>query len=244
MTNESRTLVDNTMESIRKRIGEGLESGDRLPPERVLVTELGVSRTVLREALSSLEALGLIEVRGTRGRFVAPGGSSERGKAIVSRWFREHALEILEMDEIRSVLEAHAIHAMNQWEAVDAARRAAVILRNQREAVARADPLEAARLDAEFHLTLVSYSKNQSLRAFLHELILAARPETLAVYSLPDVSERSLAQHQQIVEALAKSDVGLVADVVRLHLIDAAQRYSASSIDLDSHPTGAAAEPV
>lgn len=236
MTSENRTLVDNAIESIRHRIAEGLETGDRLPPERILVTELGVSRTVLREALSSLEALGLVEVRGTRGRFVTPGGSSERSKAIVSRWFHENAREILEMDEIRAVLEAHAIQAMNQWEAVDAARRAAVILRNQREAVAAFDPVEAARLDAEFHLVLVAYSKNNALRELLEELILAARRETLAVYSLPDVSGRSLAQHQQIVEALAKSDVDQVAELVRLHLIDAAQRYSTSSIDLDSAP--------
>jgi len=74
----------------------------------VLVEELGVSRTVVREALSSLEALGLIETRGTRGRFVTSGGSSERSRSIVSAWLHQHAPEILEVDEIRSVLEAQA----------------------------------------------------------------------------------------------------------------------------------------
>ena len=238
----SVSLVDTAIETIRQRIEDGgLGSGDRLPPERVLVNELRVSRTVLREALSSLEALGLIEARGTSGRFVTRGGSSERGRVIVSKWLLDHAREILEMDEMRSVLEAHAIHSITEWEAVGAARSAAAVLRDQREAVARADAVEAARLDAEFHLGLASYTKNESLRSFLGELILAARPETLAVYSLPDASRRSLSQHQEIVDALAQSDIARVAEIARLHLIDVAQRYSAS-IDADA-PTAADATP-
>ena len=67
------TLVDAAIQAIRSTIASGeLAAGARMPPERVLVEQLGVSRTVVREALSSLEALGLIETRGTRGRFVSP----------------------------------------------------------------------------------------------------------------------------------------------------------------------------
>lgn len=232
-TDRNLSLVDSAIETIRRRIEDGgLATGDRLPPERVLVTELRVSRTVLREALSSLEALGLIEARGTRGRFVTSGGSSERSRAIVSNWLHGHAREILEMDEIRSVLEAHAILCMTEWEAVEAARKAASVLRRQRKAAALANAMDAARLDADFHLVLASYTKNVTLQSLLKELIAAARPETLAVYSLPDAAARSLDQHQEIVDELTRSNISRVADIARLHLIDAAQRYSAS-IDAD-----------
>ena len=99
------SLVEAATDAIRAQILQGtFTAGDRLPPERVLVEELGVSRTVLREALSSLEALGLIETRATRGRFVASGGSSHRSRSIVSAWLHQHAAEILEVDEIRSAL--------------------------------------------------------------------------------------------------------------------------------------------
>ena len=118
------SLVDSATEAIRSQIVlEKLAAGERLPPERVLVQELGVSRTVLREALSSLEALGLIETRGTRGRFVAQGGSSERSRTIVSAWLHHHAREILEVDEIRSVLEAQAIKDGSPAPAVSPRRR-------------------------------------------------------------------------------------------------------------------------
>lgn len=151
----------------------------------------------------------------------------------VSNWLHDNAREILEIDEIRSVLESHAIHAITEWDAVDAARRTSAVLRGQREAVARQDALEASRLDAEFHLVLSSYSKNRALRSFLAELVDTSGPETLAIYSLPEVAERSLAQHQEIVDALSVSDVNRVAEIARLHLIDAAQQYSAS---IEEHP--------
>ena len=80
------------------------------------------------------------------------------------------------MDEIRSVLEAHAIRSMTEWEAVDAARRATAVLRDQHESVERGNAVEAARLDADFHLVLASYTKNETLRSLLQELIAAARP--------------------------------------------------------------------
>jgi GntR family transcriptional repressor for pyruvate dehydrogenase complex len=222
-------LVEDAVETIRQRIDGGeLETGDRLPPERVLVEELSVSRTVLREALSSLAALGLIEARGTRGRFVSARGSSEGSRAVISGWLHDNAREILDIDEIRSVLESHAIRAITEWDSVDAARRAGAVLRAQRDAVRRHDAIEASRLDAEFHLVLSSYTKNKALQALLSDLVATSGPETLAIYSLPDASERSLLQHQEIVDALGQADIKRVSDVARMHLIDAAQRYLSS----------------
>src|SRR3954447_7796064 len=50
---QPQTLVDGTADQIRRLVERGeFQVGDRLPPERVLVERMGVSRTVLREALS------------------------------------------------------------------------------------------------------------------------------------------------------------------------------------------------
>ena len=155
--NPRRSLVDAAAETLRRRIAEGdFGPSERLPPERVLTDELGVSRSVLREALSSLEALGLVEARGAAGRFVAAGDPS-RSQSIVAAWLHQHARELLEIDEIRSVLEAHAIRSLSDWDALDAARRAAELLRAQEEAVERGDVVAAADADADFHRLLCSY---------------------------------------------------------------------------------------
>jgi DNA-binding FadR family transcriptional regulator len=223
------SLVEATTEAISTRILHGdLSAGDRLPTERALVEQLGVSRTVLREALSSLEALGLIETRGTRGRFVAAGGSSDRSRTLVGAWLHQHAREILEVDEIRSVLEAHAIRSMSQWDALDAASAAGAVLRRQADALERRDPVAAADGDAAFHRLLGSYTKNGALRALMDGLIDASRKGAYAVYSLPETAGGSLEQHRQIVDALAASDVAGAARLAQEHMLDVARRYAAA----------------
>ena len=224
------SLVEAATEAISGRIlGGELVPGDRLPPERELVEELRVSRTVLREALSSLEALGLVETRGTRGRFVASGGSSDRSRTLVGAWLHQHAPEILEVDEIRSVLEAHAIRSMSQWDSIDAAREAGAALRAQAEALERGDPVAAAEGDSTFHRVLGSYTKNAALRTLIDGLVDASRKGAYAVYSLPETATTSLDQHRGIVEALAVSDVEEAARLAQEHMLDVARRYSATS---------------
>ena len=223
------SLVEAATEAIRLQImREKFAAGDRLPTERVLVDELGVSRTVLREALSSLEALGLIETRGTRGRFVASAVSSQRSRTMVSAWLHQHAPEILEVDEIRSVLEAQAIRSMSQWEAIEAAGAAAEIVRAQADAIERGAPVEAADGDGAFHRLLTSYTKNGALLVLIGGLIDASRKGAYAVYSLPETAVRSLDQHREIVDALSDSDVERAAELARTHMIDAARQYAAT----------------
>jgi len=223
------SLVDAATEQISSQILHGeLVPGDRLPTERELVERLGVSRTVLREALSSLEALGLLETRGTRGRFVAAGGSSERSRALVGAWLHQHAQEILEVDEIRSVLEAHAIRSMSEWDAIDAARAASAIVRDQADAVERADPVAAAGGDTAVHPQLSTYTQNGALKALMEGLLDASRKGAYAAYSLPDTAHRSLEQHGLIVGALAVSDVAGAARFAQEHMLDVARRYAAT----------------
>jgi GntR family transcriptional regulator, transcriptional repressor for pyruvate dehydrogenase complex len=224
--------VEAATEAISSQILHGqLAVGDRLPTERELVDQLGVSRTVLREALSSLEALGLLETRGTRGRWVAAGGSSDRSRTLVGAWLHQHAPEILEVDEIRSVLEAHAIRSMSKWDAIDAAREAGAALRAQTEALERGDAVAAAEGDAAFHRALASYTQNAALRTLMEGLVDASRKGAYAVYSLPEQAALSLGQHRLIVEALAASDVESAAHLAQEHMLDVARRYSSVSND-------------
>lgn len=222
--------VEAATEAISSQILHGqLAVGDRLPTERELVEQLGVSRTVLREALSSLEALGLLETRGTRGRWVAAGGSSDRSRTLVGAWLHQHAREILEVDEIRSILEAHTIRSMSRWDAIDAAAEAATALRAQTEAVGRGDAVAAAEGDAAFHRALGSYTQNATLRSLVEGLIDASRKGAYAVYSLPETAASSLEQHARIVDALAASDVEGAARLAQEHMLDVARRYTTVS---------------
>lgn len=224
---QSRTLAEAAAERLRERIMAGeLAPGERLPSERELVEELGVSRTVLREALSSLEALGMIEARTTRGRYVAEGGSSSRAKSLVHAWLYQHVEDIAEIDEIRALLEAQAVRSMSPEDAYDAARRARAVLADQEAAIERDDSLQAARCDADFHRLLIAYSRNGALRSLAEGLIGNTKIEAMAVYALPDVARTSLEQHTAVVEALAAGDVERASDLARDHMLAVVRRYA------------------
>ena len=68
---KSVRIYEDIVRQVRALIADGhLKSGDRLPPERDLADRFRVSRTSVREALRSLQARGLIEIRAGEGAFV------------------------------------------------------------------------------------------------------------------------------------------------------------------------------
>jgi DNA-binding FadR family transcriptional regulator len=223
---ERRSLADAAAEVLLARIQDGTHPvGSRLPPERILVDELQVSRAVLREALSSLEALGMVEARSTRGRFVAAGGSSARSSALVLAWLNQHVTEISEFDEARGLVESHALACMSEQDARDAVPRARAILEVQRDAIERLDALGAAQADMELHRLLASYLPNGLLRTLVNGFIEHMGRATLAFYSLAEPAARSLGQHVQIVDALAAGDRELAARLIFQHQLDTAARF-------------------
>ena len=74
------------IDQVRKMISEGLlKAGDQLPPERELATQFGTSRASIREAMSALEILGIIESRSGQGNFIK---DNITGETINSEVFR------------------------------------------------------------------------------------------------------------------------------------------------------------
>src|SRR5918911_693694 len=85
-------------------ISGGLEPGERLPPERELCGHLGVSRTVVREALNLLEARGLISIEHGRGAVVS-GDSTHAVRDTLGLLLRVQPKVLWELLEIRRILE-------------------------------------------------------------------------------------------------------------------------------------------
>jgi GntR family transcriptional repressor for pyruvate dehydrogenase complex len=228
------SLVDQAADTIRRQLLDGrLGFGDRLPTERELVEKLGVSRTVVREALSRLEALGMIERRTTHGRFVVGGGSQTRSKELLRAWLYQHSTEISEVDEVRAVVEAHIIRGMSPDDAYDAARRARLMSIDQRAAVERGDAEQAAAADVDFHRLLCSYTPNGTMRALATALIDQMLMATLAVYSLPKPAAESLRAHEAIVDALSDADTVRAAELAYEHELETSRRYIPASREED-----------
>lgn len=222
-----RSLDKRIVVYIRQLIETGeLRAGDRLPPERELAAQLGVSRTVLREALHTLAAYGLVELQHGRGVFVA--GSSAYAatqRLALSMTSDETAPLLHELFEIRRTLEGAAA----QWAAERATSEQIASLRALLlEGLAAyqdppVDPAVAGALDGRFHAVLAASTNNRvlmSLMAALVDELAMARERSLAI---PGRALRSWHQHELIVIAIEERDARAARQAMHEHLNDVEQ---------------------
>lgn len=209
-------LVKEVAERVRATIESGqFTRGQRLPSERDLASELGISRTVLRESLSSLESLGYLEARLGQGRFVAdPNGWQD--DRLLDDWLRRHQSELHDLIEMRAVIESQALRGA----VGDLAEMAAVArdhLRAQSLALEEDRLDDAAEIDMAFHLLLASATANAPLRSLAQALIGRARPAAHAAYRVRSYRRGSVRQHRLIVAALRTGDRDRAADLLMEH---------------------------
>jgi GntR family transcriptional repressor for pyruvate dehydrogenase complex len=221
-TIEPRRLYRQIADQLRTLIEQGeFAAGTRLPPERDLATQLGVSRPSVREALIALEVEGLVEVRMGSGIYVR---SAARPSARVTA---EGPLEII---RARAVIEGEL-----------AARAATVMkpaqLRGLRDAIAQMEDDVAAgvhptRGDRAFHLRIAEASDNSVLVRVVTELYderhnplfaqMGSHFETVQTWST------AIAEHRAVLDAIAAHTPEAARRAMHEHLSKSHDRFTAS----------------
>ena len=191
-----------------------LQVGDRLPSERELGEQFGVSRTVVREAVRALVAKGVIEVRSGSGLRVAAVDAAAVTESM-SLYLRGGTLDFEKVHEVRALLEVHiAGVAAERATDADLARLREVHERMERE---RADVDAAARDDLEFHRVIAGATQND-LYLLLMDSIGAAlidiRRENLGSGSAP----MTLSQHESVLDRVAAGDADGAREAMAAHL--------------------------
>jgi DNA-binding FadR family transcriptional regulator len=215
---QRRTVAGEAIDQFSKLITEGrLGPGQKLPPERSLATLLGISRPSVREAVSALTAMGILEIRHGKGTYV-----SMLNPEILAHPFRLllHANRgaIQELFEIRLLLEEGATRLAA--ERIDETQ-----LQELREGVARAaatvDDLPAFLLaDVSFH-QLIHKASGNSIIAGLMESVSALWRESRGVTGqFPDMRSAALRQHRAIYRSLASHDADGAVQAMHKHLMD------------------------
>lgn len=230
MSTDTPQLSQRVADGLRARILSGqLPPGSRLPAERTLMVELGVSRTALREAFQALEGMGLVVAHVGRGRFVSQSASPEKSTAAVSNWLQMHRMELEDLSEVRQLLEPRAVLRIPHDELPGVVLRVAGVLQEQHRAVQRGDLQTAGGLDVAFHAALVGECANVPLRTLTQALVNSSREASIAVYAEPRVAANSIAQHEGIVQALTSRDRELAARLLADH------QATASRFAYDGH---------
>lgn len=191
--------------------------GGKLPSERVLCETFGVSRVSVREALAGLTATGLIEVSQGRGAFVRQ-RVSEGYLGPFGKYIETHRDELAELLMVRGALDGLA--AATAAQTIDDEGRAA--LQAAHEAFARAveqeaSPPELAELDVDFHQRIAAAAHGEllpKLIAQLHSLLVESRH---ILFSRAGQPSRSLADHQEILDAILSGDHDTAKELATRH---------------------------
>ncbi|MFT4294377.1 MAG: FadR/GntR family transcriptional regulator [Micropruina sp.] len=213
LARSSATVADDIVRQIEHRIVAGsFTPGDRLPAERRLAADLGVSRTALREALGRLEVAGLVVRRhgsGTRVARAVPLGASLAARLENAGDDFDHSAEFRELVEpqlARLAAERITAAELTELRALLAASSADV------------DAEESLRLDVAFHTAIARASRNPLL-ASLGELTANWTVEARAFSHLAGDGRRvSHAGHVRILAGLEAADPDAVASAMATHL--------------------------
>ena len=221
-------------EFVAERIAEWietrqLEAGERLPSEPQLMKRFGVSRNVVRESVSKLKALGVIEVYQGRGAFVA-----ELPHNVllmrVRRIAQQDAL-IAEIWEVRETLEIRIVElAATRATAADLIEIAAAV-RAVDEAVA-AGQLGTLE-DQSFHRSLAHATHNVVLEQLMSEVVELMRPllERLLA-AQPNRPVVSNEEHGAILSALQQQNPVAARAAMKIHLENGRQMFAMQSQEL------------
>jgi DNA-binding GntR family transcriptional regulator len=170
--------------------------------EQMLATEMGVSRTPLREAISRLVEKGLVEYRPYQGNFV---------RVLSSR-------EVSEIYQVRRALEELAIRLAAEKMTPERLAEARAILDDLGNAMERGDIDGVNEADDRFHLTIARFSENETLIAALDDLENKVAIIRSVANQNPDVLARTAIQRPQILAALESGDANLAAQLLGQHI--------------------------
>jgi GntR family transcriptional repressor for pyruvate dehydrogenase complex len=229
-------LVAMLTETLEREIVEGrYRPGDRLPTESSMATSAGVSRTVVREAVASLRAAGLVETRQGAGAFVLTNTLRLGGLPKIARNQLEDIVAVL---ELRLAVEVEAA-------ALAAARRTDEDIALLDRALAQFDverEHEGSGLDADvdFHLSVAAATKNPYFGQFLSGLGRSAVPRSRLnrggkdARNLEEYLRFVQIEHGAIRSAIVAHDSALAAAAMRAHLAGSRSRYAEMLKDQES----------
>ncbi|MFG6432912.1 FadR/GntR family transcriptional regulator [Roseateles sp. LYH14W] len=225
---ETRRLYEQIADRIRALIdAEGLLEGARLPGERNLASQLGVSRPSLREALIALEVEGRIEIRSGSGVYVCPSGRRGDSSAL---GLGDSPGELL---QARAVLESAVITLAAARVSTLGLLRVEEALGEMRDELARGCmPVEA---DRRFHLSIAEQSGNSVLVGMVGALFddrhspissrMSMRAETM------DSWQAALEEHEAILRVLKSRNPQAAAAQMCHHLQSSHKRWVGEPIE-------------
>ncbi|MFP3890789.1 FadR/GntR family transcriptional regulator [uncultured Ralstonia sp.] len=225
LVRRTQSLAEVVVDHIKGRIAtESLRPGDKLPTESELMEALGVSRTVVREAISRLQAKALIETRHGIGSFVLP----PRADNSIPLGDASTLHDILSMLELRVAIETECagLAAQRITPSHLEALRAALDAIELDQAAGN----DSATADLQFHLTIARATGNEHFVGALAQLGKTLIPRSrigsteVGYLNTPESRATVNREHHSIYDAISRKDPEAARAAMRMHLSNSRER--------------------
>jgi len=209
------------------------KAGDKLPSERELAKQMGISRPLIREALSALHLAGIIESRPGDGTYIRKNVRNGRIEAQVLSILEGdvHPVEVL---EARKSLEEGIAKLAAEKANTEDLKRIERALTQEEKAAKERDYDNYVKSDRDFHLAIAAASHNSLLEAAVRPLIKIMGQELWGgmdlLYLFNDQGiKQTLDEHRRIFDAIRQRNVTLAVEAVRRHLNRSKERFLGDS---------------
>jgi GntR family transcriptional regulator, transcriptional repressor for pyruvate dehydrogenase complex len=214
-----RTKVyEHVAQQLQRMIVDGLfQPGEKLPPERELAEMLQVSRGSLRDAIRTLELMGLVEPRQGEGTVVVDPTAKSLINPLATVLLRQREL-VSDLLEFRRMIEPTlaARASVNASEEEIAAMQE--ILRRQKEKMDRGEL--AIDEDSEFHYAIAQAARNSVVLKVLDAFMDLLRESRERSLQADGRLQKSFTGHRQILTAIRRRDRAAAEQAMRRHIED------------------------
>jgi GntR family transcriptional repressor for pyruvate dehydrogenase complex len=228
-------LADEVVRQIERAIIETrLKPGDRLPPERELGRQFGVSRTVVREAVHALVAKNLLEAQPGTGTVVSQPSTQTISDSIrlLLHIGRPH-VDIRELAEVRQHLESLTAGLAAQRHTAENLQELSELI----EQMAQSATVDRfVRYDMAFHLALAEATQNRLYAVLLSSIIDIVVDISVVASARPVTRERATNHHRRIFEFVKQGDAEGARQAMRDHLVTFEETARQVAEERSRHP--------
>ena len=226
-----QTRSTQVAQQLRRAIDAGqYQVEERLPSERVMCVQLGVSRMVLRESLRELVNAGYIDVRHGSGTYVR--SRTEMQDQALTHWLSSHHNHVVNLLEMRSLLEpgiAELAAKRAEPLGIQALQQTIDLMRES------IDIKEIIKADEMFHSTLAKLTCNSVVVQLIDHTMQAKGGEREVTLACPEGVIVAADGHQKVLDAIRAGNAIAASEAMRHHL-EEARNYAMRDSATDPNP--------
>lgn len=224
---KSEKLSEKAIKEFEKMIEEGaLKPGDKLPSERDLSQQMGISRGILREALRTLESKGYINRKSGGGTYIRElTDVQSAGQKLINALKHATYLDLL---EIREILEQKIVMLAIQRATNEDILEMEKILEHCQD-VNKYD----SKIDHAFHLSIASAAKNTLMVNFIAANLELIKDITARTHNNPSRLKEMINEHKKIMDAIKSRDAEKAQEAMNEHLCNVRKAIEKSFEDME-----------